>query len=59
MDESRASIGPICKYRPFVYELSGRVSKCFYNTACGLTCVGLPMNGRCKECDRLAIKVEK
>lgn len=48
-----------CMYTPFVYENSGRVSTCFFNTTCGLTYVGMPFGGKCKNCDRTAVKETK
>jgi hypothetical protein len=43
-----------CKYTPYVYD-SKRVSTCFFNTACGKEYVGMPLSGRCKNCDKVAV----
>lgn len=49
--------GGRCVYTPHVYETSGRVSTCFYDTACGQSYVGIPFHGaRCKNCDRNVVK---
>jgi hypothetical protein len=45
----------VCRYTPYVYD-SGRVSTCFFNTVCGQKYVGMPFGGRCKNCDRVAVK---
>lgn len=55
----REQVKTACVYRPYVYETSGRVSTCFFNTACGQEYVGIPLSGRCKKCDRPAIKETK
>jgi hypothetical protein len=51
--------GGRCLYTPYVYEASGRVSTCFFDTACGLEYVGMPLGSKCKNCDRIAIKEAK
>lgn len=55
MKETNESRGG-CKYTPYVYETSARVSTCFFNTSCGKEYVGMPFGGRCKNCDRVAVK---
>lgn len=53
MNDQKPSGG--CKYVPHVYPTSKRVSTRFFDTACGSKYVGMPINGRCKNCERTAV----